>query len=66
MEFSEIIRTFKEHVGKITGIQRNLKNIEGHLKKFNERRAKNEPQRAKHEPKCTFQTAYMIHGPAPA
>ena len=33
--------------------------------KFNEQQAKNEPKRAKHQPKCTFQTAYMIHGPAP-
>ena len=25
----------------------------------------NEPKLAKNKPKCTFQTAYMIHGPAP-
>ena len=37
----------------------------GHLKKFNEKRTPNEPKRAKHQPKCSFQTAYMIHGPAP-
>ena len=40
-------------------------NMKENIKNFKERLAKNEPKRAKYQPKCTFQTAYMIHAPAP-
>ena len=35
------------------------------IKEKQSERAKNKPKRAKHMPTCTFQTAYMKHGPTP-